>query len=311
MEDTNKILSATQLLKKGDVVAFPTETVYGLGASVYSEEALKKIFSLKGRPTDNPLIVHIHSLDQVSLLAINIPEDFYHLAKAFFPGPLTIILQKNASISSLVTAGLDTIGIRMPRHPLALELLKAINEPVAAPSANLSGKPSPTCYEHVVNDFSNKIPLVLNGGECEVGIESTVISLVREPTILRPGTITQSDLEKVLKKPVKLLQKGKKILCPGMKYRHYAPLAKITTFNDKKELCSKLNKISGERVWILTNRGLDTDQFPMYPYNCKNLYKIFRDSDDGKIDRIFILVGEEEEKDLGLLNRIEKAKIAK
>lgn len=304
----NSILLAASLLKNGHVVAFPTETVYGLGASIFHEKGLEAIFSLKGRAKDNPLIVHIHDLDQVFSLVKEVPEDFFLLARAFFPGPLTLILPVAPSISSLVTASLDTIAIRMPNHKIALELLKEVGDPIAAPSANISGKPSPTSFEHVTKDFSEKLPLILDGGECQVGIESTVLSLVGEPTILRPGSITLEDLEAVLGKKINAKSYSTKALCPGMKYRHYAPNAKISLFYTEKELLEGVS----QNCWILTNTPLDlmsikSNSLKMIEYSSQNIYKIFHLADKEKVDSICILIDEKTKKDQGLLNRIEKA----
>ena len=295
---------AKELLEKGKVIAFPTETVYGLGASIFDDNALKEIFELKGRPLDNPLIVHIHSLEQVKLLARNIPEDFYLLAKHFMPGPLTVILSKNKEISPTVTANRDTIAVRMPSHSLALELLKEVDVPLAAPSANLSGKPSPTCFDHVVEDFKDKLPLILDGGPCDVGIESTVISLVGEPTVLRPGSISKENLEEVLQKPVKTLTKSNEALCPGMKYRHYTPNAKVVVFESMNALKEKLDSSKDKKIRILSNkREIDNS----YPFNSKSLYKLFRDADRDAVDLIYLWLDEETKGNTALLNRISKA----
>lgn len=204
------IQKAAQLLKDGKLVAFPTETVYGLGASVFNPEALKKVFQAKGRPADNPLIAHICSIEELQLLAEEIPEDAMKLAKAFFPGPLTIVLPAKKTIPREATGGLETIAIRMPNHPIALQLLK-LSGPLCAPSANLSGRPSPTNAYHVMEDLDGKIAAVLDGGQCTVGIESTVIRISPSPMILRPGMITAEQIEEVLKKPVQIAGKAKRV----------------------------------------------------------------------------------------------------
>lgn len=249
---------AANLLKAGEIVAFPTETVYGLGALLFDEKAVLKVFQAKRRPQNNPLIVHIASLEQVEELAIDIPSDFFLLAEAFWPGPLTIVLKRHPKVPARVSAGLDTIALRMPSHPIARQLLQLVDAPIAAPSANLSGKPSSTEKGHVQEDFAEKIP-VLDGGECPLGIESTVICLVcgKEPLLLRPGTIKKEEIEAVLKKKVRLFSKNantnEPLPSPGLAHRHYAPLAQVKLFMDWQSLvqyaaCSKRKKLVLEKI---------------------------------------------------------------
>jgi len=207
-------------LKAGEPVAIPTETVYGLAAPIFDVAAVKKIFFLKGRPSDNPLIAHVSSIAMAERIAENVPE----WVSYFWPGPLTLVLPKKACVPAIVSGGHPTVAVRMPSHPLALQLIEQVG-PLVAPSANLSGKPSPTCARHVLEDFA--IP-VLDGGPCQIGIESTVLSLVHvQPTLLRPGAITQQQLEDVLKMKIALPKNDEPILSPGMKYRHYAPKARV------------------------------------------------------------------------------------
>lgn len=214
-------------LKQGIPIAFPTETVYGLGALVFMPEAIEKIFAIKGRPADNPLIVHISCLDEATLLAENLPPSFFLLAKKFWPGPLTLVVSKKSSISSLVSGGFSSIALRMPSHLIARRLIEAVG-PLAAPSANLSGRPSPTTPSDVLEDLEGRIPLILDGGECSIGIESTVVSLLEDsPVLLRPGSISKKSLEDCLEQTVLEAKKNSPALSPGMKYRHYAPNAKI------------------------------------------------------------------------------------
>lgn len=228
---------AARCIRKGELVAFPTETVYGLGASVFNTEAIEKIFKVKKRPQDNPLIVHISSLDQLSLIADHPSELFFLLAKAFFPGPLTILLSRKREVPSSVSAGLPTIGVRMPAHSIARRLITASGTPLVAPSANLSGKPSSTTAEHVRDDFGKQLGYILDGGACQYGIESTVITLSPSPMILRPGAISKVQIEKVLDSPVELAHysSDNTPLSPGMKYRHYAPKAKVTLISSVNE----------------------------------------------------------------------------
>lgn len=225
---------AAELLAQGQLVAFPTETVYGLGANALNKDAVLSIFAAKGRPADNPLIVHIWHRSQLSEIC-DVPPDAEKLMDAFWPGPLTILMPRRDSMPLEVTAGLPTVAVRMPSHPVALAMLKACNLPIAAPSANRSGKPSPTSAQYVAQDMDGRIPLILDGGMSDVGLESTVLDICHgKPCILRPGGITQDMLESVLG-PVDVagsvlrpLQKGEKALSPGMMYKHYSPDGQVS-----------------------------------------------------------------------------------
>lgn len=226
------IKRAAKLIRSGKLVAFPTETVYGLGANVFDERAVKEIFRVKGRPQDNPLIVHIHSLKQLHRLVKSVPMRFWLLAEHFMPGPLTILLNKSDIVPMAVTAGLSTVAIRMPSHKVARALLKEVSVPVVAPSANLSGRPSPTRAEHVRDDLNGAIAAILDGGPCDVGVESTVLDIAKKtPVILRPGAVTKEQLEAVLKTTVRVARPHRtRPASPGMKYIHYAPKAEVTSF---------------------------------------------------------------------------------
>lgn len=219
------IEEAAALIRDGRLVALPTETVYGLGANAFDAQACAEIFKVKGRPQDNPLIVHVCDTDMARSLVTDWSEKAERCARAFWPGPLTIILHKSALIPDTVAAGLDTVGIRMPNHPVALNLIEKAGVPIAAPSANLSGKPSPTNGIHVWKDLQDKIPLILDAGVCDVGVESTVLDLTGEtPCILRPGGLSKERLEAVLGEvTVDRPAKDQAPKAPGMKYRHYAP----------------------------------------------------------------------------------------
>lgn len=230
------VAEAARLLRAGEVVAIPTETVYGLAASALEGGAVAKIFAAKGRPQDNPLISHIASLEMMGMVVDRIPQDAHKLARAFWPGPLTMILPRSAQVADEVCAGLPTAAVRWPSHPAAQAVIRAAGVPLAAPSANLSGSPSPTTARDVLADMAGRIPLILDGGACQVGVESTVVSLTGEtPVLLRPGYITKEQLETALGKPVALsdavlhkLKEGERAASPGMKYKHYAPKAEIT-----------------------------------------------------------------------------------
>ncbi|MGI6160801.1 MAG: L-threonylcarbamoyladenylate synthase [Christensenellales bacterium] len=225
------ISSAAALIRGSDIVAFPTETVYGLGANALDAAAVEKIFKAKGRPQDNPLIVHISDISSMHELVSSITPAAQKLADAYWPGPMTLVLKKSALIPDSVTAGLDTVGIRLPSRKEARDLIRAAGVPIAAPSANASGRPSPTRAGHVLNDLGGRIPLILDGGGCEVGLESTVIDVTGDvPVILRPGFITPRDVE-MEAGAVKLAEKASANCpppSPGMKYMHYAPDVKIT-----------------------------------------------------------------------------------
>ncbi len=225
---------AANLIGQGEIIAFPTETVYGLGASVYSASGIKKIFQAKGRPMDNPLIVHISSMEMLNNIVDEISPNVKQLCEAFWPGPLTILFPKSEKILPEVTAHLPTMAVRMPNNPIALKLIDLAGVPIAAPSANISGRPSPTTAEHVFHDFNGKIPLILDGGPCFVGVESTVIDVQRvPPLILRPGGLNFENLRKYLPN----IQIYDKIIpneelearpsTPGLKYRHYSPTASL------------------------------------------------------------------------------------
>ena len=237
--DEAGIARAAALLQQGEIVALPTETVYGIAADARNGAAVAKIFEAKGRPQDNPLIVHIAGVEMLPGLVSEFPERARLLAAAFWPGPLTIIMPRGPEVAAECCAGLDTVGIRMPSHPVVQRLIAASGIAFAAPSANLSGKPSPTNAQDVWNDMQGRLPLILDGGECQVGVESTVVSVVGEkPTLFRPGHITLEDLERALGEEVEVsgailerLAEGEVARSPGMKYKHYAPKADITLLN--------------------------------------------------------------------------------
>ncbi len=307
------IKKAAELIKAGELIAFPTETVYGLGASIFNVEAIQKIFTVKGRPTDNPLIAHISSLAQVELIGKNIPPEFSILSDNFFPGPLTIVVQKQEQVPNIASAQLSTIGIRMPHHQVAWKLIEASGTPLVAPSANLSGKPSPTTAAHVLEDLSGKIPLILDGGPCDVGIESTVLDLTTSPpVILRPGHITKEQIESVLHRPVvfaSVTDAQEKVKAPGMKYRHYAPNAIVHVITTLDQLAEISKTLRPNQTMMITNIHLPaTYEFKVIlPLTEKGLYASFRKADDAGIQDILIFTDEETKKNIGLLNRIEKA----
>ncbi len=235
VKDPDALAQAAALLRAGEVVGMPTETVYGLAANALDGVAVAKIFEAKGRPQDNPLIVHIADKEQIHTLARTVPESAQKLAEAFWPGPLTIILPRADCIPHEVSAGLDTVGIRLPSHPIARALIREAGVPLAAPSANTSGRPSTTTSGHVMEDLNGKIPAIVEGGPCAVGVESTVVSLAGDkPRLLRPGGISLEQLESVLgtvevdRALREKIGDDVQVSAPGMKYRHYAPKAPVT-----------------------------------------------------------------------------------
>lgn len=241
MLQANETAIAAEIIKNGGLAAMPTETVYGLAANAFDGKAVAKIFRAKGRPMDNPLIVHISDISQIHLLVSDFPEKARILAEKFWPGPLTMILPKSDRIPDEVSAGLDTVAVRFPSHPVARKLISQ-SMPLAAPSANLSGSPSPTGAKHVYDDMNGRIDAIIDGGECEVGVESTVITLVGEvPRLLRPGGITVEQLREAIGEVViddavmNPLQTGEKAASPGMKYKHYAPKAKVVLLEGSDE----------------------------------------------------------------------------
>lgn len=255
------IIKTAEILKKGGLAAIPTETVYGLAADALNGEAVAKIFAAKGRPMDNPLIVHVAEFEDIERFALvrEIPEAAKKLAKVFWPGPLTIIMKKGYVIPDEVSAGLDTVAIRLPSHPSARAIIKAADTPLAAPSANLSGSPSPTTAQHVMNDMDGKIDAVFDGGACGIGVESTVITLAEDtPRLLRPGKVTLEELREVLGEVeldsavLNKLKDGQKAASPGMKYKHYAPKANVILLKcTDDEFIDYVNRCGGSGVAAL------------------------------------------------------------
>lgn len=224
------IAEAAKILNNGGIVAIPTETVYGLAASAYDEKAIKKVFDAKGRPQDNPLIVHISSIDMLNEVACDIPDTALKCARKFWPGPFTMVLHKTGKTAECVSAGLDTVAVRMPGNKIAIDIINESGIPLAAPSANVSGSPSPTVPEHVQADLDGKIDAIVFGGECDIGVESTVVSFCcNPPRLLRPGGITAEQLRGIIpeltvdKAVLSEPEKNQRVESPGMKYKHYAP----------------------------------------------------------------------------------------
>ncbi|MCU4768825.1 L-threonylcarbamoyladenylate synthase [Bacillus toyonensis] len=299
-----QLQEAARLLRENEAVAFPTETVYGLGANAMNDEAIAKIFEAKGRPSDNPLIVHIGTKSQLDGIVNEIPPVAEKLMEHFWPGPLTIILPRKEGISEKVTAGLNTVGVRMPDHPVALALIEEANVPVAAPSANRSGRPSPTLASHVYEDLNGKIAGIVDGGATGVGVESTVIDCTSEiPTILRPGGITKEQLEAVIgtiSLDPALKDEKEKPKSPGMKYTHYAPKAPLSIVEGSREFIQRLvdkKKEEGFKVGVLTTEEYQRVYSADVVLSCgmrsdlasvaTKLYDVLRTFDASEVDVIF------------------------
>ena len=308
--DRNIIKEAASVLQDGGLVAFPTETVYGLGADAQNPKAAAKIYAAKGRPSDNPLIVHICAFSDLARIAGKVPQEAKKLADAFWPGPLTMIVEKNRKIPYETTGGLDTVAVRMPNHPVALALIRESGCLIAAPSANTSGRPSPTLAAHVAEDLDGKIPVILDGGEVGIGIESTIVDLTEEiPMILRPGYITEAMLAEVIG-PVRtdpgILESGSaaRPKAPGMKYRHYAPAAELVIIDGEEgAVIQKINALTekmqaqGKRIGVLgtdetaaayrgnvfRSMGSRRDEDAI----ARHLYRILREFDEDQVDIIY------------------------
>lgn len=325
-EQSNSILEkAAQLIRSGALVGIPTETVYGLGANAYDGKACLEIFKAKGRPSDNPLIVHIATPTDAENIAYT-NELYYKLALRFMPGPLTVILPKKDIIPSEVTAGLDSVAIRCPENKIARRLIELSGVPIAAPSANKSGMPSPTTAQHVYNDMNGEIPLILDGGECEVGVESTVISITDNSImLLRPGQVTCEMLKDVCENVsvssavTEELKPGEKALSPGMKYKHYAPKANLYLIDDSQidfvqftkekhltEKCAIMcydeeKNAYGSEILLPVGKKDDIKE------QTKRLFNILRYADDIGVDTIYAHLPSKDGAALAIYNRMIRA----
>lgn len=309
--NASQMQEAGNLIAEGELVAFPTETVYGLGGDALHPEAAKKIYAAKGRPSDNPLIVHIADFSDLEKIVKEIPPQARLLADAFWPGPLTMIMWKKPEVPYATTGGLETVAVRMPNHPVALDLIRRSGTLIAAPSANTSGRPSPTEAAHVAEDLSGRIAMILDGGPVGIGIESTIIDLTEKvPMVLRPGYITPEMLSRVLGEEV-IMDPGiiaaddtTKPKAPGMKYKHYAPKADMMIVDGEKErVVAKINglvqeaKAAGKRVAVIateeSKQEYDADVVLCMGKRddedaiAQHLYKILRDCDELKVQEIY------------------------
>ena len=326
------IREAGSIIKNGGLVAFPTETVYGLGGNALNPQASEKIYAAKGRPSDNPLIVHVADFDSIKLITTQVPEVAVKLAEAFWPGPLTMIFNKSEIVPLTTTGGLNTVAVRMPNDNIALEFIKHSGGYIAAPSANLSGRPSPTTAQHVFEDMNERIEMILDGGPCNIGLESTIVDLTGSiPMILRPGYISQSMLEKVcgqvtvdpaITGPV---DAGLRPKAPGMKYRHYAPKGALSIISGDKAKVSDyiINAISndhqnGKRVGVIAcNETLE--KYNMADFIgavgdrnddiaiSSSLYRLLRQCDEENIDTIYSEEFDTPQLGMAIMNRLMKA----
>ena len=319
------IARAAEILRQGGLVAIPTETVYGLAANALDPAAAARIYEAKGRPSDNPLIVHIAQASELAPLVRRVPDACLLLADRFWPGPLTIVLPASAAVPRQVTGGLDTVAVRCPAHPVARAVIRAAGLPLAAPSANSSGRPSPTTAGHVREDMNGKIPMILDAGPCEIGVESTVLSLVGErPTVLRPGGVSVDRLEETIG-PVAVsgavfapMADDGAPMAPGMKYRHYAPCAPITLFAGPDDaVIRRIGSLADSRTGILCFSGEDrlfSAGVPV-PYGDRNdpfdlshnLFSALRRFDELGVRRILRRMCRQDGAFLGVANRLLKA----
>lgn len=316
----SSIYTAGCILRRGGIVAMPTETVYGLAASAYSDSAVKKVFDAKGRPQDNPLIVHISEIDELKNVCAFVPEIAYTLAEKFWPGPLTMVLPKGEKICESVTTGLDTVAVRMPSDATARAVIKAAGIPLAAPSANISGYPSPTTATHVVKDLSGKIDAILMGGDCVYGVESTVVSLIGTPRLLRPGAVTAEELREylpdliidnaVLAEP----EANAKVASPGMKYKHYSPKTPVFLVEGESEkFCEFVNaKENSLAICFSEDTGIKTDSV-VYGSEAEplslahNIFAVLRDTDSKDYAAAYVHAPNKNGVGLAVYNRLIRA----
>lgn len=292
------------------MVAFPTETVYGLGADILNEDAIRQVFIAKGRPADNPLIAHIAEISQIEGVARNIPAVAFTLIEAFFPGPLTLVLPKASAVPAIATAGLDTVGVRMPRHDLALEFIRESGTPIVAPSANLSGRPSPTTWQAVFSDLDGRVACILKGDQTEVGLESTVVDCTAElPVILRAGAITLEHLQKIVPE-VKLADADDPAppRSPGLKHGHYAPRAKVRIVDQVGEAGASLD--SAYIGLVGPTQGSEfrlTQRCETIEAYAHELFAFFRKCDEHDVSVIYCQAVSRRGLGLALMDRLERA----
>ncbi len=315
------VRQAAELLKNGEVVGIPTETVYGLAANAFDSQAVAKIFKAKGRPQDNPLIVHISSMSMIEELVTEIPELALKCAEKFWCGPLTMILPKSDKIPLTTSGGLNTVGIRMPSNKTARAIIDACGLPLAAPSANLSGSPSPTSAQHVFDDMNGRIPCIIDDGSCAVGVESTVIAFEGNGIrLLRPGFISVDDLKEITenvfidKGVLETVSKDAVVASPGMKYKHYSPKADVTIVDGSLEqFRSFVGEHGGENVWCMTFEKSDVENLPSLVYGsndeeqAKLLFDVLRELDKQGAKRVYARCPNKTGVGLAVYNRLLRA----
>ncbi len=315
--DNKDLARASDIFRSGGLVAIPTETVYGLGANAFDKNACLKIFAAKGRPADNPLIVHISKISQLDDIVTEVNKNAKKLMDAFWPGPLTIVMKKSSKIPFEVSAGLDTVAVRMPSHKVAHDLLDMCGLPIAAPSANTSGKPSPTTAKHVFDDMNGRIDAIVDGGSCTVGLESTVIDVTEDiPKLLRPGGVTYEQLCDVLGEVIKNYEfkDGEVPKSPGVKYKHYAPKAEV--FVVKGSISDHINNVCDNysKIGVLCHNEYDMPQNCIVKYMGHNpdeyantLFSNLREFDEDNVDVIFAEDVDDKGINLAVSNRLYKA----
>jgi len=314
-DSSNSVKRAADFLRRGKIVAFPTETVYGLGANVFNARAVERIYEVKGRPKDNPMIVHICFISQLNDLVKEVSNDAKKLIKSFWPGPLTLVFDRSEKVPSVVSAGLDSVAVRMPSHRVALKILKEAGFPIAAPSANISGRPSATSAAHVLEDFKDKIEAVVDGGRAIYGLESTVLDVRKKPyLILRPGAITKEDIEKKIGKRVFYWRRGE-VRAPGMKYKHYSPRAEVVVLDMPVlkfiKFVENYKAENSEKRVVAIGVG-NTIKRGYYFYDSVDklaveLFSVFRKCDSEGVNRIFVKSVKEKGIGVAVMNRIKKA----
>ncbi len=304
---TNSPIEAAEFIKRGGIVAFPTETVYGLGANVFDENAVAKIFQAKQRPNDNPLIAHVGNLAQIETLVSEITPNAQKFIEAFFPAPLTIVLPKSEKVPLIATANLDTIGVRMPKNKLAQEFLKACNVPVVAPSANLSGKPSPTDWQAVFEDLNSRIDCILQGEMTEIGLESTVVDCTSDiPLILRSGAISLEELQKIVPETqIYQTKKGEIVRSPGLKHKHYSPHAKVVLISDFRFQISDSSAFIG--ISQPDGKFDLVKTCPSIENYAHEVFAFFRECDAQKIETIYCETVAENGIGAALMDRLKRA----
>jgi len=316
-KDDSKIEIAADIINKGGLVAFPTETVYGLGANALDASAVEKIYIVKQRPKNDPLIVHIADKEDIHKIGVDISNKTIKLINKFWPGPLTVLVKKSKNIPGIVSAGLESVAVRFPSNRIARVLIEKSGVPIAAPSANLFGRPSPTDSKHVLEDLNDKIDVILDGGQTEIGLESTIIDCTSEiPTVLRPGGITVEQIENAIGKVnVKSsLEKNEIIKSPGQGYKHYSPKKKVVIVKSNEELKLKLEEFRNKKIGLMLTKdvknikadfkiiiGEDKKEI------ARNLFKNFREFDNLNVDVIIIEAVDDKGLGLAIMNRVSRA----